>query len=371
MPSRNALVFVEDPGAANVAAALPEELRARGVSPTIYAVANGAVQLDRLGVAYRIEADPERALSETEFGAVVVGSSENPDGAGALLTASAKSRGIPTIGIVDGPANAHLRFRSRRGDEGIPALILVPDIETRHRFEISGIAAERIIVCGHPHFDTVRTMRARLEQEGQKSVRACIFPTLDQTRPIIMFAAELSDGLDRNEFRRNRDYTLAGNGNSDLRTNIVVAETLLALRQIDPAPIFVLRLHPKNSRDEFAEFETGIDSFSDTGSAIECAFAADLVVGMTSILMAEAALLGRRTLSILPRQSEKDWLATIGAGLTPAVLRRQDILPAMIAGLSGAAPDEAALAVFAPPGASGRAAHAIVTALEHGVRRPS
>jgi hypothetical protein len=371
MPFRNVLVFVEDPGAANFVAALPEELRARGISPTIYAVANGAVQLDRLGVEYYAEFDPERALSGTEFGAAVIGSSENPDGVGASLTASAKSRGIPTVGIVDGPANAHLRFRGRRGDEGIPTLILVPDIETGHRFEASGIAPERIVVCGYPHFDTVRKMRMRLEQEGQRSVRARIFPALDQTRPLIMFAAELSDGLDRNEFRRNRDYTLAGDVNSDLRTNIVLAETLLALGQIDPAPVFVLRLHPKNSRDEFTDFETRIDFLSDTGSAIECAFAADLVVGMTSILLAEAALLGRKTLSILPRESEKDWLATIGAGLTPAVSRREDILPALMRGLFGDAPDETAIAAFAPPGASGRAAEAIVMALERGVRRSS
>jgi len=37
-------------------------------------------------------------------------------------------------------------------------------------------------------------------------------------------------------------------------------------------------------------------------------YASDLSVGMTTILLQEAALMGKRTLSIVPREEERAWL---------------------------------------------------------------
>ena len=54
-------------------------------------------------------------------------------------------------------------------------------------------------------------------------------------------------------------------------------------------------------------------------------YCADLVVGLTSILIVEATLLGTPTLSITPRAKEAAWLSTIEMKLTPMATTREEI----------------------------------------------
>ncbi|MBI4615060.1 MAG: hypothetical protein HY720_15715 [Planctomycetes bacterium] len=46
---------------------------------------------------------------------------------------------------------------------------------------------------------------------------------------------------------------------------------------------------------------------------------------MTSMILEEAALRGRPTLSILPRSVESDLLPSVALGVTPCVTRREEI----------------------------------------------
>ncbi|MBT7486090.1 MAG: hypothetical protein HN673_06960, partial [Rhodospirillales bacterium] len=87
----------------------------------------------------------------------------------------------------------------------------------------------------------------------------------------------------------------------------------------------VLRLHPKNTRQEYSVYASEIDHISDSGSPLDVCFAADLGVGMTSILLIEAAILGRPTLSIIPRDVEKNWLDSIELGLTKVATSRDEL----------------------------------------------
>lgn len=366
------LILVEDPGAANFAAGIPNALAARGTAAVIQATGSGVLQLKRLNASFdeiASEDDAESVLSRGRYRAVVVGSSENPDGGlASRLTAAARQHGIPTFGMVDGPANAHLRFRSSYGEQGIPDVILVPDSGTKRRFVSSGIAPDRIYACGHPHFDAIHASKSRLDAFGRRTVRLESFPELDPDQPLVVFLAERSDGLDPREFRRNADYSLAGSGRSDGRTEIVLEEVQAAISSLNPKPLLVVRLHPKNKRAEFERQASDIDAFSDGSSVLECVYAADAVVGMTSILLDEAVLLGRPTLAVLPRESEKEWLMSIEAGITPVVLRREDIAPAIARMLvSSSAADPRLLHEFASPGASERVADAILSVL-HGRR---
>ena len=53
-------------------------------------------------------------------------------------------------------------------------------------------------------------------------------------------------------------------------------------------------------------------------------FAADAVAGMTSLLLLEAAYLGKPVLSLVPRSVEADWLWTIRMGHTPCARNRAE-----------------------------------------------
>ena len=99
---------------------------------------------------------------------------------------------------------------------------------------------------------------------------------------------------------------------------------------------------------------------SRTEQALALLHAADAVVGMTSMLMIEAALLSRPTLAILPRAEEVHWLPTAAAGLTPYATSRVEVEKS-IAGLvvSPRRPDPSALERLFPPHALERVAAAV------------
>lgn len=323
------LFFVEDPGAANHVEALPAALRARGHSAALVTAGLATRYLAERGVSSEPAGgfrDAPSLLAAFSPRVLVVGTAEDPDTLAHSLVDLARSRAIPSAGVVDGRANALARFRGRSSHPlaHVPDHVLVPDELTRREFAAAGLADGRIHACGHPHHDRVREIRARLDAEGRAAVRQRVLPAASG-RPLFLFAAEVSTGLDPALFRRSPLYTLAGSGRHDGRTEIVLEEFLAAVGGTTflVPPYLVLRLHPKNTPEEYAEFAAYFDLVSRGGPPFDLLYAADLVAGMTSMILEEAALLGRPTLSILPRDSEREWLATIALGVTPCVSSRE------------------------------------------------
>lgn len=360
--TRSILLFAEDPGAANYIAPLPELLSARGWHPRLLACAAGAQQLARLGISFE-KIGPKAAGVVPEQALVVVGTSENPESPAFELIQAARECGIPSVGVVDGPGHAVFRFRGQGYAplDQAPDWILVPDESLRSKFVGFGHPSNRVIMCGHPHYDTLRNRKRELDREGRLRVGARVLPDAPTGRSVVVFATEISDGLDPEAYRQNADYTLLGRGVSSRRTDIVLEEFIDAAAEIDISPYLVLRLHPKNEKGEFASYLDAFDAVSQSGSAFDLAYSADLVVGMTSILLAEAALLGVSTLSIIPRAEERYWLSTTAVGITPFVSSRvalREILPRAV--LDPSAPSETAVRHALPVG-SGRNT---VTALE-------
>lgn len=236
------------------------------------------------------------------------------------------------MGVVDAFANAAYRFRGRTDNPlaYAPDWLIVPDAWTQQAFVELGYHNQRIVIAGHPHYDFVRDEGKRLEQIGRENLRRKWLPDARPEQKVIVFVAEISSGADAEQFQRSPQYTLHGRGSSNARTDIVIEEFLDSLAQVAcPAcgilPYTVLRLHPKNTREEFDAYEADFDLVSSGGVPLELIYAADLVVGMSSMLLLEAALLQRPTLSILPRLCEQDWLPTTRTGLTPCATNRADL----------------------------------------------
>ena len=99
---------------------------------------------------------------------------------------------------------------------------------------------------------------------------------------MILFLAELSDGLDPTQFRRGPDYTLHGRGGTDGRTEIVLEELLDAAARVAPDAHVALRLHPKTPADLYAAYDREIATISAGDNAHAAVFAADLVVGLST-----------------------------------------------------------------------------------------
>jgi hypothetical protein len=357
------LCVIEDPGAANGMVGLDAALAARDIRFDLYATGAALGYAPGIGLAvHDINTFPDPLPAGC---ALLVGTSENPDSVIFDLISVAKSDRIPCFGFVDGPANAQHRFRGRTNAPlaHAPDILLVSDTAARDAFIGLGMAADSVLCVGHPHMDRVRDRKAQLDREGRAAVRTRLFPDLAAQTRLCLFAAETSDGLDPAEFQRSDAYTLTGRGESNGRTEICLEEVIDALGILKEPSTLVLRLHPKNTPEQFAPYRDDVAALSRGGDPLEAVYTADLVIGMTSVLLFEAAVMGRPTLAVTPRASERMWLSSIGLGLTPQVCTRTDLrdtLQAALAGDGGPALDKTVdIDALVPPGAAARMAGAI------------
>ena len=351
------LAFVEDPGAANFVGPLLRPLRTAGWEARLFANGSAHKLLSERGIeAYKVleTHDAYLFIDEISPDVVLVGTSENPATLGLSLITAAKHSRVLSVGVLDSPANSAFRFRGRSEEplDYCPDWLLVPDELTRSEFLTLGYPSSRIVLCGHPYYDEVRRVGANLEKQGRVSVKQRVFANVPPEVPVLMFLAEVSDGLNPSQYRRSSGYTLHGRGGSDERTHIVLEELIDALAEIQQDHVLVLRLHPKNRREEFSAYWESVHRVSQGGDALELVYAADLVVGMSSSLLVEAALIGRPTLSIVPRAVECDWLPNIKRGITPCVSNRESLREILSSYLSGEIRMQNSIGHFSPPKAS-------------------
>jgi len=354
------LAIIEDPGAANGMVGLRESLATRNIDLDLYAV--GTARTYASGIGLDVTPAPDDFAAEIQSSkpdAILVGTSENPDSVAFTVIEQGKSWDIPSVGFVDGPANAQHRFRGRTDNPlaYMPDYLLVSDQLAHDVFIDLGVSSKAIQVVGHPNMDRVRDRKAALMTEGKAQVRARVFPGIPSDATLVLFAAEISDGLDPNEFRRNQDYALLGSGIHDGRTEICLEEVISALKACNANTSLVLRLHPKNDPEAFVSFNDDVDAMSIDGDPLEAVFAADVILGMTSILLFEAAVMGLPTVSVTPRRLESAWLTSIGLGLTRQVCTRNALhrtLNKLVKDPSAFVPPN--IDIVVPPGAALRMA---------------
>lgn len=334
---KNALIYVEDPGAANFIIGLPDFLKDQ-LNLDLHLLAGGMAfkYLKDRGISCEeyTSQDASAVLEAYDLDAVMVGTSENPDSLGLALVNEAHKSGVITIGLLDNCANADYRFRGRTNTPlyYAPDWLVLPDIWTKEAYVSLGYPADRAVICGHPHYDLVKRNKEEFSRIKRSTLREVVWGEHARDKKVVIFAAEVSSGLADEQYHYSKEYTLHGRGSTS-RTAIVLEEFLAAVTQIEQKPYLVLRLHPKNKPEEFSDYLEEFDQISQGGIPLQLVYAADLIVGMTSMLMVEAVIMGRPTLSILPRVIEKEWLPTLRFNLTPYVTTRTDlchILPELL-----------------------------------------
>lgn len=347
------LLYAEDPSAANYAALLLPAFARQGWRARLFASAVACDWLRARGVAFAemdADADAHVLLGEISPRCVLTGTAANPATLGLSLIDAARAAGIPSVAFVDAFMGAANRFRGESDDPlaHAPDRLLVPDAATLEAFAALGYPRERIAVCGHPQYDRTLALAAQWADEGGPAeFRRQIFPEVAPGRRIVVFVSEGSPRFRRSPGRALADFGFKGRGLDKGRTRIILEEVLDAAAELADKPYLVLRTHPTESLGDYAEYSAGIDRISSDAAPLELVYAADLTIGMTSMLLLEAALLGRPTLAVLARRSEFELLPSVREGVTPHVTNRDDLraaLPVLLerAG-SAAAPDASGL----------------------------
>ncbi len=307
------LVFVQDPGAANFIAPLVKGILDKGLRIKILTDGIARDHLTLRGIANKLILPGISAadvIDEYAPRLLAVGTACNPDTFAFPLIHAARDAGIQSIGFIDAAMNHEKRF-SGRSDDALfhaPDWILVPDSSIKKLFVDLGAPTDHVVECGHPHYDYVRELGMKYAKEDRKKMRTRLFPGLEPCQKVILFISETSARISPLNPEVRKDFTFSGRGSAKGRTEVILEELFDAAGLLEKRPFIVLRAHPKDVLGDYAKYDTELDLVSYGGEPHEILYAADLVVGMTSMCMIEATLMGRSTLAVIPRVAEKNWL---------------------------------------------------------------
>lgn len=306
------LFLAEDPGAANFIAPLLGPLQERGIEVAVAARGYAQAIFDERGVGFiSAEGDVAKALLGRCLPRVVVtGSAGNHNPLTAAVLLAAKRRAIVTVGVVDARMNARERWRGGSEDalHLAPDWLLVPDQWTVRAFLKLGFRRERMAVVGYPHYDYVQAVARRLSRQGRAVLKRCLFPRRLTGKCVLTFVTEGSQRARAREDQPRLVYeweTLPARAG---RVEVALAALMASIEHLPAWPYLVLCVHPK---DRVGDYEPAVRAFDFVRThepMLEVLYASDVVVGLTSMALAEAALLGRPVISILPRAAERAWL---------------------------------------------------------------
>jgi hypothetical protein len=325
---KRVLAFAREPGGADAIAPVVGLLRRQGrvqvtlVAKDFAAERFRAAGLDHLAVP-RVDRDQTAGQVQgllDRFGpqALLSSASSRPedDMTEKLLWTCGAGRGIPSVAVLDQWQNYALRFSGPTPAQRLaflPTCIAVMDEQVKSEMIGEGIPAERILVSGHPRFDRLGDFAAGWTPEEAGKTRAELGVAAGAL--MVCFVSEPA----RRFFAAEEGYTEAGT------LDRVLGSLEGLARREGVAVDLVLKYHPRNIPEDFAglRFAPGASPLR----LIEVRqpvppwpllAAADCAVGMISILLIDAALLGTPTLSVQINAHHPDRCLAVNAGAIAA-----------------------------------------------------
>jgi hypothetical protein len=361
MTDRSLVAVCGDPGGAEAVAPVLATLRATPglvVHALTYRQACDVFDRHRIpreGLADRTSVEDAQAiLRERKAGLLFTGTSLNGLDLEKRFLLAGRTLPIPSLAVLDYWSNYRVRFSDASGAlTGLPDKIAIMDEQARREMREVGFEDERLVVTGQPAFDRLAGVRRRCAHDERESLRSRLgLPTTDL---LVLFASQPISSV----FGKDASCPLyPGYTEQDVLEQLVSALKRIAARAGKPMTLLI-RPHP---RETDWPVRSGTDHglrtiLSPRGDAVDELLAADLVVGMTTVLLVEACLLGCVVVSLQPNLRLDDTLPTNRQGYSRPVYRDADIEPTIEALLmDGAARTEALRQVqgMPPPGGAAR-----------------
>jgi hypothetical protein len=187
------------------------------------------------------------------------------------------------------------RFAAHEGrGDAVPTRIAVMDERARSEMLAEGFDPERLVVTGHPAFDDLVAFANGFDGSQRAAMREAMGMTPSER--VVLFASQPLAAT------WGEDIAAPGHPGYTERTAFAAFVPALerTVRRIGTDVTVILRPHPRDDREQTIPATSLRVRMSREGRPREAMLAADVVVGMCSVLLVENALLGRPTVSFQP-----------------------------------------------------------------------
>ncbi len=299
--SASIVALAGDPGGANALAPVLEALSESGRPLCILAYRQALTLWRERGLNPQEvpESDPVAALATalSKAGLLLTATSVNGVDLERHATALAKTMGVPSLALLDFWSNYRLRFAQDNGSLILPDAIAVMDAQAVSEMIAEGFPEDRLRIMGQPVFDDLATRRASFDDARRQELRRVFGLGLEDR--LILYVSQPFTEL----------YGSAGNAKQHLgfSEGEVLASCQDGLehlsRKHDLQIVLAIRPHPREVRKNFSSFQVGHfrAAIWECPDRVDAILAADLVLGMNSVLLLEAVLLRQWVVSVQPR----------------------------------------------------------------------
>jgi hypothetical protein len=324
------ILFARDPGSANQVLALAELLQSpdSASGPDAACLAQlrnahppGDVVFAATGVGYNLLHNTGQAVADwtTDIAdrglsaalrrhradTVVTGFSDRDDRSPQKLWRAARAVGARSIAMIDDTAitldevRADLveRFCDDDGSLTWPDQTWTIDAASRDAVVAAGAAATTVHVVGHLHLARFRMLAADVTKQQISALRETWSARPEEQ--VVLFASQPLTEMAAYGKRRSYNELSALD---TLVAQIVSGGKLAGLQAAAHETLIVVRPHPRDDDRKFAGRQRDAAPrlrISKAGTSIECVLAADVIAGLNSMLLVEAASVGRPTFSLI------------------------------------------------------------------------
>ena len=252
---------------------------------------------------------------------------------------------VASVAVLDFWSNYSARFRD--GSHGVlelPSAIAIMDARAHRAMVAEGFPAERLVVTGQPAFDAIGAFRAAWSETKRREARRLLSAEIG-CKVVLFVSQPLSEMA-----------TLLGSVGTPLDEREILDGVAASLEEIAATDaieiVLAVRPHPRQQLDQ-SDLPHGSRVrvvLAAIGEPWPAVLAADVVVGMTTVLLVEACLLGCTVVSVQPGGNASDPLPTNRSGDSMAVYDVAELTGALRRALASAMAAKCARSANSPDG---------------------
>ena len=341
---KKVLVFSRDPGGANAVIPLVRALVENGYKVALFGKDMALNKYEKAGllsinIMNHIQDITASAMLEFlrfQVPDVVITGTSADDMTEKLLWKAAERCGIPSMAILDQWMNYGIRFSKysvaeieqyyeQKNHEYLPSKILVMDALAKTMAVEDGLDASRILVVGHPHFGAISKTVKLISKIRQEGIREQL--SVHKDGYLITFASEPIS-----EAYNEADATEHHWGYTERTILRQLLDSLSRITKMDGKRLhLIVRPHPRENKESLVNM---VERYHGSGftitvnndvDSLELIAVSDLVCGMSSMFLLEAAIAGKQILSIQIGLKRDNPFVLDKTGLSKSVLSPNEL----------------------------------------------